>query len=486
MNAPRLSLATLPAGALAYDPRAVRVGVVHIGPGAFHRAHQGVYFDALLARDARWGVSAISLRSKATRDALVAQDGLYTLAIEDAEPRICVAGAIREALTGAQYEDFLARFSSPETHLVTMTITEAGYCLGADGALDFEHAHIRADLARPNAPRSALGWLVAGLRARRAAGLAPPVVLSCDNLARNGAALKGALTALARAQDRELGDWIAGELAAPNTMVDAITPATTPALLARAAAELGVEDRVAVGREAFSQWVIERFGGAQPDWASVGVTIAGDIAPFARAKLRLLNGAHSTLAYLGALAGFDTVHEAVRDSSLARFVRMQMDATITTLGSSDGLDLAAYRDAILKRFANPVIRHALSQIAIDGSQKLPIRLLDTLEDLLAKGAPIASHVLPVAAWMRFVRRRAASGGAIADPLAARLRALGLACSDTPQDVHGFVAIEAMFGARLREDARFLRCLEDCYSLLLTAERSTRPLQAVATWMSKAA
>lgn len=402
---------------LAYDRAATKIGVLHIGPGAFHRAHQADYFDRLLAQDPRWAISAVSLRSPDLKRALDPQDGLYTLATLDEQTALRVIGAHREHLVAPRP----ARLADPDLKLASLTVTEKGYCLTPDGQLDFAHPDIQADLT--GKPTSAIGWLVAGLAARREAGLKAFAVLSCDNLPDNGAKLRGAVLALAARRADDLAAWIGGDVTFPSSMVDSITPATDEALKARVLAATGLEDAWPIQREAFTQWVVEDIlppGG--PDLASVGVTLTADVAAFEQAKLRLLNGAHSSLAYLGLLRGHETVADAMADAELASFIEtlMRQDIAPTLPGDQNG-----YIDAILKRFRNPAIRHRLSQIAWDGSQKLPIRLLATARDTLAAGRPVERLARPVAAWMRFIERQARAGAAIVDPLAETLTAVGL-------------------------------------------------------------
>jgi fructuronate reductase len=303
----------------AYDRDRVAVGAVHFGPGAFHRVHQACYLDDALAQDPRWGIAAVSLHSAGVRDALAPQDGLYTLAVLDERPQTRIIGALKDLLVGPEAPTAVTeRLADPAVMLITATVTEKGYCLGSSGGLDFANAEIVHDLAHPHAPRSLIGHLYAGLALRRALAIAPPNVVSCDNLTDNGPRLRRALLDFARRQELDVARWIEDEVPFPRTMVDSITPATDPALRDQVAERLGTVDRWPVQREAFTQWVIEDcMRGPQPDWASIGVTITSDVAGFERAKLRLLNGAHSSLAYLGALAGHETVAQAMRDPQLA-------------------------------------------------------------------------------------------------------------------------------------------------------------------------
>jgi fructuronate reductase len=461
----RLSQATLaqarPAVRLPrYDRSEVRIGVVHLGPGAFHRAHQAFYLDRLLEQDRRWAEVAVSLKSPGVREALEPQDGLYALAEVEEEPALQVIGAIRQVLTAPEdTEAVLAHLASPDVRLWTLTITEKGYCLTPSGELDAAHPDIRADLAAPRTPTSAIGYLVEGLRRRRLAGLAPPAVISCDNLADNGTRLGHAVIQLARETDPDLARWIEGETRFPRTMVDSITPATDEALRARVADELGLADAWPVQRERFVQWVIEDVlppGG--PDLGSVGVELTNDVAAHEQAKLRLLNGAHSTLAYIGLARGHETVAQAMADPDLAAFVRELMWTDIMpTLRAPPGLELAAYAESLLTRFRNRAIRHQLSQIAWDGSQKLPFRLLGTIADALAAGRPVDRLAQPIAAWMKFVVQRAKAGVTIVDPLADELTALGRRA-----EVKGFLELGQVFPADLARNPKFVQAVEAAF------------------------
>ncbi len=428
-------LPTMIASPLGRTPPSI--GIVHFGPGAFHRAHQAAYIDDLLAHDSRWGIAAVSLRSKRTVAALAEQDGLYTLAVRDVASSNRVIGAHRCFLGPDDAVATHALLSDPAVRLVTSTVTEKGYCLAGDGTLDLAHPDIVHDLAGTPTPRSLIGWLVAGLAARRAAGIAPFVPMPCDNLASNGAKLHAALVAFAGAQDAGLADWIAGEVRVPSTMVDSITPASDAALYADVAATLGLEDRAAVQRESFVQWVIEDIGQPLgPDLASVGATITPDVAGYEKAKLRILNGAHSTLAYIGLLRGAASVAKAMADTVLAGFVDAMIRDDITPrLPLVAGFDLDAYRAAVLQRFRNPVIVHRLDQIAQDGSQKLPYRLGDTLVANRRAGRMPGGIVTAYAAWVAFLIRRTRAGIPIVDPAGDRLASLAsLASTGTPADI----------------------------------------------------
>ena len=452
------TLADLPADVArpGYDRTALVPGIVHVGPGAFHRAHQAAYADAVLAHDPRWAISAMALNSTDVADALRPQDGLYTLALLGAETKWRVIGSIVELLTRAEGDAFAARIAAPATRLVTATVTEKGYCLTADGGLDRDHPAIRRDLTDPARPTSFVGRLVDGLARRRAGGAGGLTVLSCDNLAGNGRRLSRAVGDYAAAIDPDLAAWIAGEVRFPSSMVDSITPATDDALRATVAAA-GIEDAWPIQREAFTQWVIEDdFAGERPPFDLAGAQFVADVTGFEEAKLRLLNGAHSSLAYLGLLLGHETVGGAMADTRLAGFVeRLMRDDIAPSLGVTAGLDTGAYIGAILDRFRNPAIRHLLAQIAWDGSQKLPFRLLATIVDARRAGRPVDRLVVPVAAWLRFLALPRPPMAPLVDPLAARLTALA-------HDPDAVVQDSGVFPAELVGDPTFRAALAQAW------------------------
>ena len=481
-----LALSALPTAVLrpAYPRDRTRIGIVHLGAGAFHRAHQAVYLDDLLADHPDWAICGVSLRSADVCHALQPQDGLYTLALLGQQSSLRVIGSIRELLCAREAPTaVLARLADPAVRLVTLTITEKGYCLSGND-LDLAHPDIVHDLASPEAPHGAIGYLVAGLRTRRQLGLAPYTVLSCDNLAENGHRLRHAVLQYAQQIDSGLADWIEARVTFPCSMVDSITPASDDALRERVSNALGCADAWPIQRETYTQWVIEdRFCNDRPPFEHAGVTMSHDIAGYDRAKLRFLNGAHSTLAYLGSLMDIETVTDAMNEPRLAGFVERLMRESIapaTTLPGS--LDTRAYIDAILERFRNPSIRHRLAQIAWDGSQKLPVRLFGTIADALAANQPIDRLCLAVAAWMHFVRRQAGRGIALVDPLNDTLAAMGRACTgDAPADVAAFLRLDAVF-APLSDDTRFGHALQKAYGALgdATPASVSRALAAAKT------
>jgi fructuronate reductase len=473
-GAPRLSDRTLERASPqlirpAYRRAQTQIGTLHFGPGAFHRAHQAYYFDRLLERDPTRAICEVALRTSSLRDALAPQDGLYTLVELDEAPTLRVIGAMRELLVAAESPAAVSsRLCNPDITLVTMTVTEKGYCLDGAGGLDFAHPDVVHDLSHPEAPRSLVGWLVRGLELRRERGLAPYLVVCCDNLADNGPTLRRAVLAFAARRDADLAAWIEDAARFPRTMVDSITPATDQALRERVAQATGLEDAWPVQRERFVQWVVEEVDATgQPDWASVGVTVSRDVTAYERAKLRILNGAHSTLAYLGLLAGLQTVAEAMAQPALRRFIeRMMIEDIEPTLTVPQAGALASYRQSILHRFENPAMRHQLAQIAWDGSQKLPIRVLGTIADALRAGRSVARLTVPIAAWMHFVRVRAREGIEIVDPLASQLAAVGRQVTgEASHDLPLFFALPGVFSSALTGEPRFVRALGETYEVI---------------------
>ena len=453
----------------AYDRRRVTTGVVHLGIGAFHRAHQAVVFDdALASGDLRWGVLGASLRSPGVRDQLNPQDGLYTLVVRDgAEEHLRVIGAGRGVLVGPEDPAALvAAMAEAEVHIVTLTVTEKGYRLDpATGDLLLDDPDVAADLADISAPRTAPGFIVAALQARKAAGLKPFTVISCDNLPHNGQRIRAGVLAMARRIDPALADWIEAEGAFPQTMIDRIVPATTPDDVARLTARLGVEDQGMVKAEPFTQWVIEDwFAGERPDFAALGVQLTDAVEPWEDAKLRLLNGSHSAIAYLGALSGYEHVHEAVAVPAFRAFIEALWEEAETTLSPPPGLDVAAYRDELMARFSNSALMHRTRQIAMDGSQKLPQRLLAGAAERLAAGQGVEALALGVAAWMRWQEGVTESGEAVVvdDPLAARTAELIAASENDEAEVRALLTLSAVFPAGLANDRRFVEAVTGAF------------------------
>lgn len=472
----RLSNANMPTGVKtpSYDRSIVTTGIVHLGIGAFHRAHLATYVDACLATDPSWGICGVSLRSATTRDALGPQDGLYTLGVQSSDglaPQ--VIGAISDMIVAPQEPGRLAKaLVSQDIKIVSLTVTEKGYCHDpAIGRLAPDHPDVQHDIATDGYPRSAIGWLAYGLLARRDAGLPPFTVLTCDNLPSNGQTVRQVLLDYIALKAPSAIKWAEQNIACPCTMVDRIVPATTDEDQAQITEALGVEDAWPVMTEPFSQFVVEdHFPLGRPDWEAHGVTMAHEVEPFERMKLGMLNGGHSTLAYLGYLAGDETVADTMGDPAFRQLIHdLMTHEVMPTLTMPDSVDLPAYRDALLDRFSNTALKHRTWQIAMDGSQKLPQRLLGTIRDQLAAGRGIDRLALGVAAWMRYATGIDEQGNAIdvRDPLADTFAQIAKVTDGSATDlVEQFLAIETVFGTDLPGNTTFKSAVSQQLQLLL--------------------
>ncbi len=433
------TLASLPAAVARprYDRSALKPGIVHLGIGAFMRAHLAVATEAALHADGdmRWGIVGVSLRQTDTRDALAPQGGLYSVAVRDADEggaarqRLQVVGCIVQLLVAPENPTaVLDAIAASATRVVSLTVTEKGYAHDpATRALKFDHPDIAHDLAHANAPRSAVGLIVHGLARRRAAGLGPLTLMSLDNLPSNGHTLRGLVLSFAKRVDLQLADWIDAQCTFPNSMVDRIVPRTTNINRNDVQSMLGATDAWPVMAEPFFDWAVEdQFAAGRPAWQGGGARLVHDAAPYETLKLRMVNGSHSAMAYLGAMAGWGTVDEAIGQPPLRHFIEALMREEIEpTLQPMQGLDLAAYRTQLITRFANPALAHRTQQIAMDGSQKLPQRLLGTVRDRLAAGLSVARLGVGIAAWLHYLRGRDEldEAYAIDDPLANELTTL---------------------------------------------------------------
>lgn len=429
-------------------------GIVHLGLGAFFRAHGAIFVEeAARASDGDWGIVGVSLRSPGTRDRLKAQDWAYTaveLGPEATTPR--QVEILTEVVVAP--EDPAAVLAALEAaKLVTLTVTEKGYChVPATGALNREHPDVQQDLAEPGRPASAMGFIVRALAARRARGERPFTVLSCDNIPENGHLLRGLVLELAGEIDPDLREWIAAEVSFPCSMVDRIVPATAEDDLQRVEELTGRRDEAPVMHEPFRQWVVEdRFCNDRPDIGVAGAELVEEVGPYEHMKLRCLNGTHSSLAYLGYLAGAETISETVGRPGLAAYVRhLWAREILPVLTPPPGVDLSAYAEALFDRYANPSIRHRTWQIAMDGSQKLPQRILGTISDNLAAGRRPEGLYLAVAAWMRYTSGIDLDGQEIdvRDPLAEELRACWDGTPTAAEVVRRYLAQDAVFDPAL--------------------------------------
>ncbi|MFC4629174.1 mannitol dehydrogenase family protein [Promicromonospora alba] len=450
------------------------VGIVHLGIGAFHRAHQAVYTEraAIATGDTAWGILGVTQRSATVRDQLRPQGGVYAvLTAGEQESSVELIGSVVDvAYPAEETERVLAALAAPSTHVVTLTITEKGYARTPDGALDLDAVAGDLEALRAGAPvgtsgespvrpaTSAIGLLVRGLAARAGSG-APITVLTCDNMVDNGRVLERLVR---QAVDAGLpgteGDALRGFLDAhvtfPCSMVDRIVPATTPEQRDHVEQALGVRDEGLVVGEPFAQWVIEdRFAGPRPAWEAAGATLTKDVAPFEQAKLRLLNGTHSLVAYSGWLAGHTTIAAAMADPAIAERARQYLfEDALPTLTPPEGLDLHQYGEQILARFANPHTGHTTAQVAMDGTQKIPYRWGGVLSDALAAGREPRGVAFALAAWAEFVRRRTLSGEGVDDPRAEELEAV-VSAFEVPGGSDGLGDVEGLAGAE--EDVRAL-------------------------------
>nr|WP_202131780.1 mannitol dehydrogenase family protein [Aurantiacibacter rhizosphaerae] len=396
-----------------YD-RAQPCGIVHFGIGAFHRAHQAAYTDACMgAGESGWMIAGVSMRSASVADQLNPQDELYTLTVRSAgESETRLIGSVAEVLVAGPDRDRIVELlASPDCHVATFTVTEKGYCRKSDGSLDF-----------PKAEDGFYPILCDALALRRDAGVAGLSLLSCDNLSGNGKQLRRLMLEWIEARAPDLRDWFIENCTTPDMMVDRIVPASSDEDLDSLEQRIGMRDEGAVFTEAFTQWVIEDdFAGPRPSWEDHGAQIVSDVAPFETAKLRMLNGAHSLLAYAGLDHGHTFVHEAIADAALRSLVKQLMtEEAAPTIAAGDGQDLDSYADELVARFENPALNHRLAQIAMDGSQKVGQRWLETLAIQQSQGKSCEAILTGIAHWLNHV-----SGDVrqVEDPQADSLRAI---------------------------------------------------------------
>jgi len=457
-----------------YDIGAVTPGIVHLGIGAFHRAHMAAYVDSLLANHPDWAIIGASLRRPDTRDALAPQDFLYTLSIRDAAgTRARIIGAVRDVINASQNRQVLLDLMASEAiRIVSLTVTEKGYCYApATGELDESHPDIVHDLAHPEAPISAPGIIAAALKLRYDRGLIPFTVMSCDNLPSNGKTAGRIVRRFAELMgDADFIEYV-NSVNFPSTMIDRIVPATTDADREIVREIIGLDDAWPIMTEPFTQWVIEdSFPAGRPPFELAGAQLVEDVEPFELMKLRMLNGSHSTMSYLGYLAGHQYVSEAIADPAILKLIHgLMTDEVIPTLPMPRP-DLEAYRDQLLARFANPALKHRTWQIAMDGSQKLPQRLLGTIRARMQAGQPYSRLALGVAAWMRYVTGLDEQGQPIdiKDPLSTRLRELSDAANGNPaQLATNLLTIPEIFGPDLPASDNFRTVVTDHLRSLFT-------------------
>ncbi len=441
----------------AYDRRNATQGILHIGIGGFHRAHQAVYVDDVIAEtgDDRWAICGVGLlqQDSRMRDALRPQDCLYAVVERgpgaDAQAR--VIGAMTRFLFAPEDSELvLDKMASADIRIVSLTITEGGYYLDPKtGQSNLDHPDIVHDLQHPAQPVAAFGYLAEAMDRRRQRGLKPFTVMSCDNVQGNGDVTRRMLLAFAERRDPSLRDWIAENGAFPNSMVDRITPATTDADRTMIRDAYGIDDAWPVVTEPFRQWVVEdAFCDGRPLWERVGVQMTSDVHPYEMMKIRLLNASHSAMAYLGLLAGFSHIHEVMADDLFREHVIDFMDEEVTPiLQDVPGIDLAAYKQALVKRFSNPAIKDQVLRVCMDGSSKFPKFLLPTVREQLRRGGSTRRLSLAIASWCRAMAGTDDRGATIEipDPLADLLT---MRARSTGRDPAAFLAVREVFGEDL--------------------------------------
>jgi fructuronate reductase len=462
-----------------YSREKLNTKIVHLGVGNFHRAHQALFTEAANNTSAKitedeqafsqghtdWGICGVSLRRPDMRDKLAPQDNLYTVEVRNNDRRTQqIVGVITEMLVAPENPSaVIKKLADPNTKIITLTVTEKAYCLTSEGQLDLNNSSIQQDLNNLKSPTTAVGYLAAGLQHRRVKNAGPVTIICCDNLSDNGIKLKAAVSDFLKQCDEQTVDWLADNTAFPCTMVDRIVPHTTDEDIQTTRTAIAAEDLAPIITEPFSQWVIEKqFVTDIPNWQAAGVQLVDDVIPFEKIKLRMLNGSHSTLAYLGCLAGYETVADAMADPAYYSLLeRLMCDEMQPTLEVPEGFDINAYREQLLERFANTAMRHMLRQIAMDGSQKLPQRLLPAIRERLTKGQDIQCLSLAVAAWIRYSRAldEQQQPFVLDDPLSEQLGAIHAnAGTDVKNYLSAIIEQSGIFDQSLQKNELFIEQL----------------------------
>ena len=459
-----------------YDRKKLKSRIIHLGFGAFHRAHQALYTDEVNCKSgSNWGICEVNLiGGEALIEKLREQDHLYSVAEKGAEStEVKVIGSVTESLhpTFDGIDAVLEKMVEPQVAIVSMTITEKGYCVDpATGKLDKNNPLVVHDLANPESPQSALGYIIQALRLRRERDLPAFTVLSCDNVQENGHVAKAAILEFAQLADKELEDWIEANVTFPCTMVDRIVPAATEETLNEITELLGVADPCGIACEPFRQWVVEdNFVAGRPDWNVAGAEFVADVVPYEEMKLRMLNGSHSFLAYLGYLGGYDHISDTMTDEGYRKAAfDMMMKAQAPSLTMPEGTDLEAYAKMLIERFTNPSLKHKTWQIAMDGSQKIPQRLGGSLKYHLENGSDFSWIAAGIAGWMRYVAAVDEQGNEIdvRDPMAEQLKAIcdqhGLNTSVVP----ALLAVEAIFSPEIGQNPQVIEAVSKAYQSLV--------------------
>lgn len=458
----------------AYPLGDIRQGIAHIGVGGFHRAHQAYYTDALMntGADLDWAICGVGLRAedRRARDDLASQDYLFTLYElgDNDDTEVRVIGAINDMLLaedGAQV--LIDKLADPQIRIVSLTITEGGYCIDDSNGEFMAHLpQIQHDLAHPDAPTTVFGFLCAALAKRRAAGTPAFTLMSCDNLPHNGAVTRKALLAFATRHDAELAQWIDHNVSFPNAMVDRITPMTSVAHRLQLHDEHGIDDAWPVVCEPFVQWVLEdKFVNGRPAWEKVGVQFTDDVSPYEEMKIKLLNGSHLALTYLGFLKGYRFVHETMNDPLFVRYIRAYMDLDVTPqLAPVPGIDLGDYKNTLVERFSNQAIADQLERVCSDGSSKFPKFTVPTINRLIADGGETRRAALVVAAWAVYLKGVDENGVnyTIPDPRAGFCQAL---VADDALVTQRMLEVEEIFGTAIPRSAEFVAAFEWCCNSL---------------------
>ncbi|KGM07983.1 Multiple polyol-specific dehydrogenase [Methylophaga thiooxydans] len=438
-----------------YDRSKVKCGIVHVGVGGFHRSHEAFYTDELLGlgASADWGICGVGLREadRKLRDILKSQDYLYTLIVKhpDGKTENRVIGSLVDFLMGCDDPvSVIDRMASPETKIVSLTITEGGYNVDpVTGEFDFSTTGAKHDLENPLQPKLVFGFLTSALRKRRDAGIPAFTVQSCDNIQHNGNLTRKMLLGFAREQDPELAKWIEREVCFPNGMVDRITPVTTAADMDYLTSQKSLRDDWPVTCEPFTQWVIEdKFSNGRPEWEAVGAQFVPDVTPYEKMKLRLLNAGHSVLGLLGSIHGFESIDECASNELFAKYLRAFMDSEATpVLDAVEGVDLDDYKDTLLERFSNPNIKDNLARICLESSSKLPVFLIPTITENLKQGGSIKYATLVIAAWCYYSDKGMSKDGEKLEIVDEMKEALHQAAAGTSKNKLSFLNLKPVFG-----------------------------------------
>ena len=459
----------------AYDRRQLIAHTVHIGVGSFHRAHQALCLDELLAFSdtERWGECGLGVLASDARmrDALHGQDCLYTLAERSADKHSArVVGSIVDYIYAPEArESAIEKLAASETRIVSLTITEGGYFIDeGTGHFLADHPAIQHDLEHPVAPSSSIGLIAEALDRRRMRGLAPFTVMSCDNLQGNGHVISRVLRAYAGLRKPALETWIEANVAFPNSMVDRITPSTTPADIAWLATRFGVDDAWPVVTEPFLQWVIEDvFSSGRPEWERVGAQFTTDVASYEIMKIRFLNGSHLAMAYLGALAGFTYVQDIMADELFVTFIERFMEEVTPVVPIIPNASIPEYKKSLIDRFSNPTINDQVTRICSEGSAKIPKWLLPSIQELLNRNLSIDLLSLVVASWIFYLGKGKDQAGRPLEIIDARSAELTPIASSAETDPSPMLAIESIFGGRLFTNAVFRQKTASALQLLST-------------------